>query len=169
MIILLNGSINSGKSTIAKLLAKHIPNLAIVEIDVLREFIRFMPLSEAIPINLKNACSIIKNLSNRNINCVVPYPLSLKNLNYISKQLIKFKKDIYRFTLSPRLEIATQNRGTRKLTQKEIERIRYHYSISINSPSFGEIIDNSNQKPEQTAELILNRLKKPKGLEGLLR
>ena len=44
MIIFLNGSINSGKSTIAKLLVKAMPNAAIVEIDALREMINWMPI-----------------------------------------------------------------------------------------------------------------------------
>ena len=51
MIILLNGSINSGKTTVAKQLIQLLPRTAHVEVDDLREFIRFLPLAEAIPLN----------------------------------------------------------------------------------------------------------------------
>ncbi len=39
MIIFINGSINAGKTTIAKILAEKIPQTANVEIDELRNFI----------------------------------------------------------------------------------------------------------------------------------
>ena len=42
MILFINCSINSGKSTIAKLLAKKIKNSAILEIDFLRAMINWM-------------------------------------------------------------------------------------------------------------------------------
>lgn len=39
MIIFINGSINSGKTTVAKILAREFSNIALVEIDSLREMI----------------------------------------------------------------------------------------------------------------------------------
>jgi len=44
MIIFINGSINAGKSTVAKMLAEKIPNTALVEIDVFHEMIEWMPI-----------------------------------------------------------------------------------------------------------------------------
>jgi hypothetical protein len=44
MIIFISGSINAGKSTIAKLLAKQLPNTALMEVDALREMITWMPI-----------------------------------------------------------------------------------------------------------------------------
>lgn len=44
MIIFLNGSINSGKSTVAKILANNISDVALVEIDALRFMIDWMPI-----------------------------------------------------------------------------------------------------------------------------
>lgn len=37
MLIFINGSVNAGKTTIAKILAKKLSNTAVVEIDSLRE------------------------------------------------------------------------------------------------------------------------------------
>ena len=59
MIVFINGSINSGKSTLAKLLADKLGNCAVLEIDNLREFIEWMPIEKAISINLENAISLI--------------------------------------------------------------------------------------------------------------
>lgn len=87
MTIFLNGSINAGKSTVAKLLAKELPNVALVEIDSLREMIAWMPIDEAVPINLENAVSVIRNFAKRDLNVIVPYPLSEKNYQYIMNGL----------------------------------------------------------------------------------
>ena len=155
MIIFLNGSINSGKSTIAKLLAKKLGNSAIVEIDSLREFIDWMPLDESIPINLENAVAVVKVFVKNNLNVIIPYPLDKKNYNYLVSEL----DGLHVFTLSPRLEVALQDRGSRKLTQWEKERIKYHYSIGINNPGFGIIIDNSDETEEETVSRILKMIK----------
>lgn len=55
MTLFINGSINSGKTTIAKLLAKKLGKVALLEIDKLHEFIEWMEIDKAVPINLKNA------------------------------------------------------------------------------------------------------------------
>ena len=72
MIIFLNGSINAGKSTVAKLLAKELPNTALIEIDTLREMISWMPIDKAIPLNLKNAVSVIRNFAEEGLDVIVP-------------------------------------------------------------------------------------------------
>ena len=125
MIIFLNGSINSGKSTVAKLLAKAIPNMAIVEIDVLREMIEWMPIDQAVPINLENAVAVIRNFTKHGISCIVPYPLSQKNYEFVTSVLSNLCVPMFFFALAP---------------------------------SFGTIIDNSKQTPEETAEVILKEI-----------
>lgn len=157
-IIFLNGSINAGKSTVAKLIAKELPNTALIEIDVLREMISWMPLDQSIPFNLENAVSVITNFAKRNLNVVIPYPLSQKNYDYMMENLKNLNVAIHVFTLAPQLEKVLTNRGTRELDDWERDRIKHHYTIGIPNPSFGEIIDNSNQTPEETAKYILSQL-----------
>lgn len=156
MIIFINGTINAGKTTVAKLLAAKIPNSALVEIDAFRAMIEWMPLEQAIPLNLENAVSVIKNFSKQGIHVIVPYPLSQKNYEYVVKELEPLEIKV--FTLAPSLESALSNRGSRELDEKEKDRIKRQYEMGIHTPSFGEIIDNSNTTPEQTAEIILNKL-----------
>lgn len=158
MIIFLNGSINSGKSTVAKLLAEKISNSALVEIDALRDMIAWMPIDQAVPINLENAVAIIRNLTKRGISCIVPYPLSEKNYAYMTRELADIGTPIHYFTLAPSLETALSDRGSRKLDDAERERIKHHYAIGIHAPSFGTIIDNSRQTPEETAQDILRKI-----------
>lgn len=159
MILFLNGSINSGKSTIAKLLAAKISNSAVIEIDALHEMIDWMPIDQAVPINLENAVSVIKNFTHHGISCIVPYPLSQKNYEYMTANLSKLGADIRFITLAPPLAEALKNRsGKRELTDRERERIKHHYDIGIHAPSFGEIIDNSEQTPKETAEMILKNI-----------
>jgi len=158
MIIFLSGSINSGKSTVANGLANLFDKMAVVEIDCLRDFIKFLPLKEAIPINLENTVSIIKNLRKEGIDCVVPYPLGQGNYNFIINSLADYKNETHFFTLSPSLKTVAKNRGERQLTPDEVERIKYHYSIGIDKPSFGKIIDNTDQTPEQTTKMIYQEI-----------
>lgn len=159
MIIFINGSINSGKSTIAKLLADKIGNTANIEIDKLREFVEWMPIDEAIPLNLKNAVSLIKNFVESGLNVIIPYPLSQKNYDYMMDNLKDLKTKIFVFTLAPKLEKVLTNRGNRELDEWEVNRIKYHYEIGIQSPNFGEIIDNTDQTSEETLNIILEKIK----------
>ncbi len=159
MIIFLNGSINSGKSTVAKLLAKELPKTALMEIDAFHEMIEWMPIDEAIPLNLENALTTIRNFIARGLNVIVPYPLSQKNYDYFVAGLKDLDIETHVFTLAPKLEKTLTNRGTRELTDWERQRIQHHYDTGIHKPSFGEIIDNTDQTPEETVKLILSKIK----------
>lgn len=159
MIIFLNGSVNAGKTTIARILVKGLPKSALVEIDVFHEMIEWMPIDKAIPLNLENAASVIKNFVNRGLKVIVPYPLSRRNYDYMMDDLKGLDTKIYVFTLDPNLERVLTNRGTRELDEWERERIQYHYNIGIHNPTFGEIIDTSVQTPNETAEYILAKVK----------
>jgi len=158
MIIFLNGSLNTGKSTIAKLLGKKLPNCAVIEIDCFHDFISWLEIGKAVPINLENAVCVIKNFARRGFNIVVPYPLSKANYQYLSKKLVAFKKQIRVITLAPQREIALSQRGSRILDEWEKGRINRHYQKGLHQPAFGQIIDNSSQSPKQTLAEILRIL-----------
>ena len=158
MIIFINGSINAGKTTVANLLLKKLSNTALVEIDAFGAMIDWMPIDKAVPINLENAVSVIRNFVMRGLHVIVPYPLSQKNYDFMLDVLKDLNTKIFVFTLAPKLEKVLMNRGGRELTDWERNRIKYHYKLGIASPSFGEIIDNTEQTPEQTADYIFNKL-----------
>ena len=154
MVILISGSINSGKTTISKLLKYKIPNTAHIEVDDLRAFIDWMPLENSIPINLQNTISIINNFEENSINSIVSYPLNKSEYDHILSGL-QNKDNIYFFILNPAQEVALSQRSVRKLTDWEKERIKHHYATGINNPGFGIVIDNSDHTPDQTVNEIL--------------
>jgi len=160
MIIILNGPQNAGKSTVAKLLQKHIPQLAHVEVDGLRRFIYWMDGDDAFPMSIENALLVAKNFAKKRLAIVITYIFSDEELMAAEASLKETGEPIYVFTFSPKLENALTNRGTRELSEYEKERIKYHYQTGIHKPSIGTIIDNTNQTPEETVKVILSYLEK---------
>lgn len=158
MIIFINGSINSGKSTVAKLLTKKLPKTANIEIDSLRHFIDQVEIDKAIPINLENAVLLIKNFVKHWYNVVIPYPLSETNYQYMEDALSNIWDKIYYVTLAPDIKKALTSTAERQISDREYKRIQHHYNIGIPSPSFGIIIDNTNQTPEETVNEIVSKL-----------
>ena len=159
MIILLSGSINAGKTTVSKQIVQLLPRTAHVEVDDLREFIRWMPLDEAIPLNLRNAVAVARSFAAYGLNVVLSYPLPQDDYDYLMRELMPLGVPIHCVTLNPALAAALTDRGTRALTEWEMKRIPYHYATGINSPPFGIVIDNTRQTPEETARQILEHVK----------
>ncbi len=69
-----------------------------------------------------------------------------------------FSEQLYFFTLAPDIKKAQTSTKDRKISPKEYDRIQYHYNIGIPMPSFGKIINNTKQTPEETANDILSYL-----------
>ena len=76
------------------------------------------------------------------------------------EKLTDLNTDFHVFTLAPQLGKVLTNRGARELDDWERDRIKHHYTIGIQSPIFGEIIDNTDQTPEETSRYILARILK---------
>lgn len=158
MLILINGNINAGKSTVAKILTEKIPNTANVEIDSLRHFIAWMPIEESVPLNLENAASVINNFAKRKMNVVVNYPLSKKNYEYLVSRLDIPKAEIQVFSLNPDIQIILNERDGKK-AEYYGDRIKHLDAKQIANPDFGITIDSSKLTPEETAEIILESIK----------
>ncbi len=158
MILLINGSINAGKTTVSKLLVQLLPRTAHVEVDDLREFIRFMPLLESIPLNLANTAAVTRNFVAFGLNVVVSSPLRQEDYEYLMRELQPLGAPIHCVTLSPSMAVALTNRGSRALTERELRRIPELYTEGIPNPAFGIIIDNAHQTPDETAREILGHV-----------
>lgn len=117
MIILLNGSINAGKTTVAKAIQKKLTHVAHVEVDALHHFTPWVPHSESIPTILENALVITRNFIRRNFRVIITWPLSEREFEYISKELSDLKVPMAAIALCPGLETALTNRGTRELNE----------------------------------------------------
>lgn len=156
MIIFINGTVNTGKTTLAKALAKNMPKMAHIEVDDLRHFITDIPLEEAIPINLENLISVANNFAKHGIDSVVSYPLSQKNFEFVKNNLVD--KKIFVFTLDPGLLNTLKDRGERKLDDWERARIKHHYESGVLNLNESKKIDTSNLSVEETVKLILKEI-----------
>ncbi len=129
-----------------------------IEVDSLRDFIRWMPLIESIQLNLKNAVSVAKNFHEKNLHSIITYPLSENDYLFIKDLLSDTNIELRAFTLYPGIEKLKMNRGARELTSWELNRIDELHNTGVTNPAFGITIDNSNQTIEETADQILSSL-----------
>jgi adenylate kinase family enzyme len=151
MIIFINGSINSGKSTTGRLLAGEL-GYEFVEFDDIRHTIPEPNIDKALPLVFEKGIKLLNELDKNGKSAIVAYPLSQKNYNLIKNKLSNLPRVI---TLSPRLDIVLEDRGDRNLDNAERERIKYHYQIGINNPKFGDIIDNSDLSVKETVDIMM--------------
>lgn len=155
MIILLNGPINSGKTTTARALLALLPRAAHVEVDTLRDFVPALPLEEAILIALESASAVARMLVRRGHHVVLTYPLGADDHRALSAALADLATPLHTVTLGPPLAVALRNRGARRLTVHERDRIRTQYADDRHRPPFGLHLDNAALTPEATAAAIL--------------
>ena len=161
MIILLSGSINAGKTTVSKQLVQMLPRTAHVEVDDLDDFIDWMPLLESIPLNLANTVAVTRNFVAFGLNVVISSVLRLEDYDYLVRELQPLGVPIHCVALNPSMAVALTNRGTRELTEWELQRIPQLYAEGIPNPAFGVTIDNAHQTPDETAREILNYVVPP--------
>jgi len=156
MIIFINGSINSGKSTVGRLLAEKF-NYEFIEFDDIRHTIPEPNIDKALPLVFEKGIKLLNKLDKNGESAIVAYPLSQNNYDLLKSKLSILPRVI---TLSPRLDVVLKDRGDRKLDDAERERIKYHYQIGINNPKFGFVIDNSDQSVKETVESIIKLIAK---------
>lgn len=165
-IININGPINSGKSTISKLLEKELPNALFIEVDDL------LSDEEQEKLGLKmeqgwqertNRLTKIVNAEKQNKaydNIVFAYPIS-ENLYNEWKLWQDENTKFINITLAPKLEVCLTNRGTRELEEAEKHRIVQMYAEGYHNRAYSDlIIDNSVQTPSETLDTILKFLRK---------
>lgn len=163
-IININGPINSGKTTISKLLVKHLPNALFIEVDDLlsdeEQKKLNLSLTEGWAERTHRLSDIIKDekLKQNYENIIFAYPIT-ENLYKEWKNFEDKNTFFINITLSPSLKVCIQNRGNRKLNSWEINRIEEMYKQGYQNPPFSDIIiDNSNQTPLETLSSILTFL-----------
>lgn len=164
ILINLNGPINSGKTTLCKILEKKLEECLFIEVDNL------LSDDEQQNLNLDFHQGILERLDRldkkiqEEINqkklsiLLFAYPLSSKN--YLRwKQFEDERNKLICITLSPPLEICLKNRGNRVLEEREILRIKEMYEKGYHAPKESDlIVNNENQTPQETAQHITDYL-----------
>ena len=131
MIIVLNGPINSGKTTVAKILWEKIPNCAYIEVDKIREFIDWMDNEPAWTIAFDTALSVAKDFIEKNLNVLITYHISDKGYESLVKKLKPLDSDIFAFTFKPPLTTVLTYRGTREIDKRDKSYIRDSYKRNL--------------------------------------
>lgn len=152
MLIFLSGSINAGKTTISKALAKRL-GAAFINVDDLNDRIPNFSLETDLDRSFDLAISEINSYVDEGKDVVANYVVREKDYHRLAPEV--HTKEQYVITLAPRLEVAQSNRGGRELSDWEVSRIKYHYDTGIASPNFGHIIDTSDLTIDETVERIL--------------
>ncbi len=150
MLIYINGSINSGKSTIGRLLAESLAMTVHIEVDDLRHFAGCLSLSDAAPYCVVDASTLTRNWLARGFNVVVTWPISQRDYEVFERVATTAGVPIHAVTLRPPLGVAISNRGQRELSDRERARIREQYHAPHIDPGIGTVIDNSRQTPAET-------------------
>ncbi|MEM7031089.1 MAG: hypothetical protein AAF629_16100 [Chloroflexota bacterium] len=154
MIILIEGPINAGKTTISRLLSETIPNTAHVKVDDLRHFVSWMSLEDAIPFALENAACVTTNFVRAGLHVIIDYPLDQDDYDFLYTQFQQLNTPVYCFTLRPNLDVNLTNRGKRILTDRERRRIREQHQSRQGIPAVGYKIDNSAQTVQNILDIL---------------
>lgn len=152
MLIFISGSINSGKTTTARALAKRL-DAAFVNVDDLNDTIPDFNLATDLDKSMDLAIATINDHARTGKDIVANYVIRERDWKRFSNEVMTSPQ--YIITLAPRIEVTQSQRGDRVLTGWEKDRIKYHYDTGIASPSFGSIIDNSDLTIDETVEKIL--------------
>jgi GNAT superfamily N-acetyltransferase len=159
MIIVLNGPINAGKSTIGAKLARRLPHTVHIEVDHLRHFADGLTLAQAIPYALADAASLAAAWTGRGFHVVVSWPIERANLHSLADVASASGAPLFVFTLLPRLAVALSDRGQRPLDAAEKDRIKVMYAgMYAAGRAAGFVIDNSDQTPDETVQVILDHI-----------
>ena len=156
MIILLNGCINAGKSTVAQALVRLLKDAAHVELDDLRHCLFTQPFEGRVfAITLEAAVALTRVFVPHGLHCVLTWPLGQSEYEFLITQLQSLEQPIHAFTLDTDLDVLLTNRGGRELTGRERRRIQEQYADGRHKPAFGTILNNTHWTAEQTAQHIL--------------
>lgn len=160
LILNINGPINSGKTTVSKILVSLLPEAIFIEVDEL------MSDEEEAQLGLSmqegwaerqrrlNDKLLALKQSREYETVIFAYPISensYKTWSFMADEETRFLN----ITLAPSLEECLKNRGTRELDDWERNRIKEMYEEGYqNRPYSDFIINNDHQTPTETAEII---------------
>ena len=160
LILNINGPINSGKTTVSKILVNLLPNATFIEVDELmsdgEQEKLGLTLQQGWRERHKRLNAKLQELKqSREFETVIfAYPIA-DNTYQDWKALEDEQTHFLNITLAPSLEECLKNRSTRELDAWEKNRIREMYEEGYqNRPYSDFIINNDNQTPQETAEII---------------
>ena len=166
LILNINGPMNSGKSTVSKILLKLLSNATFIEVDELmsdeeQEKLR-LSLQQGWLERHKRLNQKLQDLkeSREYEVAIFAYPIA-DNTYQDWKAMEDDKTKFMNITLSPSLEECLKNRGTRALNDWERNRIKEMYEEGYqNRPYSDFVVNNDDKTPTETANIIKDFVEK---------
>ena len=165
LILNINGPINSGKSTVSKILVQQLKSACFIEVDDLlsdgERHLLGLNREEGWRERIRRLQEIVRTEKRKKQyeNIIFAYPMTGKLFNEWKSWVDKNTKFI-NITLAPPMEICIGKRGERSLSGAEVERIKEMYREGYHNSKYADlIIDNGMQTPQETAGQILLFLK----------
>ncbi|GAA5174017.1 hypothetical protein GCM10025771_02720 [Niveibacterium umoris] len=152
-LIILTGAPNAGKTTVAGLLKAQCARLAVIEVDDLRACIAWMPLAEAVPLNLINACDVANNFLAHGLDVLFVYPLSDADFTFIRPRF-EPDQEILSVALWCAPDVNAESRGSRVLSGWERERIRWMHGEGMARPRFAQLVDTTDISAQAAADTV---------------
>ena len=167
LILNINGPINSGKSTVSKLLVTMLEHAVFIEVDNLmsnaERRILGLTVEGGWTEKLNRLDIKMDHLKTSHIYETVIFAYPITERYYERWQLWDdgHNDRFVNVTLAPPMEVCLSDRGSgRKLSEWEINRVKEMYEKGMDSPSFSDlIIDNGDETPEETAAKIRDFIK----------
>ena len=160
LILNINGTINSGKTTVSKILMNLLLDATFFEVDELMSDEEEVKLE----LSMQDGWAERQKRLNKKLldlkksqefeTVIFAYPIA-DNTYQDWKALEDKQTHFMNITLAPSLEECLKNRGARELDDWERNRIKEMYEEGYqNRPYSDFIINTDNQTPEETAEII---------------
>lgn len=157
-VIVLNGSVNSGKTTTGRALAAILPGAQFIDGDD-HGISRSVPFLEMID---RAILWLVGQVATATAPwLVIAYPL--RDSDFALLQIACAARDAGLFvaTLAPSLPLVLSDRGTRRLDAGERNRVREMYAEGYASRAFSDVILTEVTTPEQTARALARLIAQP--------
>lgn len=148
IVICINGSINSGRSTVGRALAARL-GVRFIEGD--DHDAHELPFEEMIVAAVERLARVIEAADER---LVVAYPLRDQDFAVLDEAARKRGAELVVVTLAPPLEVALTQRGERVLDDGERERIRKMYAEGYNAREFSALVADGTPTVEGAVGVI---------------
>jgi len=160
-VVCLNGSINSGKSTIGRALAQILPNAEFVEGDD-HGIPEGTDFHEMIDRAIDRLLRFIHQSQQDFL--VISYPLRHEDFVRLQEAARQREATLFVATLAPPLDVTLSNRGARLLSKDERTRIREMYAEGYADRDFSDIFITKAESPSvisrSIAEAVLRKVER---------
>jgi len=157
IVICINGSINSGKSTVARALAARLGNARFVEGD--DHDGHELPFEDMISAALERLAREVRSDAGHDF-LVIAYPLREADFLLLEAAAVGRGAEIAAVTLAPPLDVALSQRGERVLDEGELARIREMYAEGYHARPFSSLTIAGVPPVDEVVERIVRWLER---------